>query len=470
MGFCMISQILKRFLTLSILLLAGCSTITELRLEMADKLFGREPLEVPAELVEFTATNRVRTAWSTQVGETERYDYTPALQAGYVYAVNTKGEITKLNAENGKQEWRVKATEPISGGVGAGGGLVLVGTSRGNVLAYDVSGNLLWTSHVSSEVLTAPRYFDGKVIVRCGDNQIYGLDAADGVRKWVYTRKVPALSLRSSAGIVVDSGAVYAGFAGGKMIALNADSGQLLWEATVATPKGVTEIERIADITSLPVIDGPIVYAVAYQGRVAAVDRRSGQVIWNREISSYTGMALGSDKLYVSHASGSFYSLDYTTGKTFWRQGDLLNRRLTMPLVMKNVVAVGDLEGYVHFMNPENGQFVARIQLGNKAIMSLIAGNESAQLLAATRDGGLYAVTVEESTAPASVESKQTAPLPVLEESDALLIDEKQPELIEQESTDEPSRSILFQEPKPLLFPDIQEGNSGPGINLPKSQ
>ncbi len=465
----MMSQILKRFLVLSVLLLTGCSALTELRLDMADKLFGREPLDMPAELADITATNDVQINWTSQLGETEDYDFTPALNAGYVYATNAKGELTKLNADNGKQEWRIDTKERISGGVGSGGGLVLVGTSRGDVLAYDVNGKFLWKSHVSSEVLSAPRYFEGKVIVRSGDNHIYGLDAADGVRKWVYTRKVPALSLRSSAGIVVDAGAVYAGYSGGKMIALNADSGQLLWEATVATPKGVTEIERIADITSLPVVAGPVVYAVAYQGRVAAVDRRTGQVLWNREISSYTGMAFGDNKLYVSHTLGSFYSLDYATGKTFWRQGDLLNRRLTTPLVMKDFIAVGDLEGYIHFINPENGQFAARIQVGNKAVMSLVEGNTPSQLIAATRNGGLYAVTIEGSAPTSSLtKPSESSALPDEEEKE-VSSDEDASEPESNEGSAEPSRSILFQKQEPLLFPDTQEG-SGPGIVLPKSQ
>ena len=463
----MISQILNRCVIVGVLLLTGCSALTELRLDMADKLFGREPLDMPAELPAITATNEVKVNWTSQLGNTDQYDFTPALDAGFIYATNAKGELAKLNADNGKQEWRVETEEPISGGVGSGGGLVLVGTNRGDVLAYDVSGKFVWKSHVSSEVLSAPRYFEGKVIVRSGDNYIYGLDAADGVRKWVYTRKVPALSLRSSAGIIVDGGAVYAGFPGGKMIALNADSGKLLWEATVATPKGVTEIERIADITSLPVVAGPVVYAVAYQGRIAAVDRRSGQVMWNRDISSYTGMTFSDNKLYVSHTLGSFYALDDATGKTFWRQGDLLNRRLTTPVVLKDFVAVGDLEGYVHFINLENGQFAARIQVGSKAVMSLIAGNSPSQLVAATRDGGLYAVSIEGSAVSTSIEPRQSAPSPTAEESEAKEPDDVQSQ--SSESAEEPSRSILFQKQQPLLFPETQEG-SGPGIVLPKSQ
>ncbi len=391
----MSQRLLKACFFVSVLLLVGCSTLTELRLDLADKLFGREPPNAPAELKEFKPSRQASIDWSNQLGKTGNYDLSPVLEAGFVYAADATGDLTKLDVETGSRSWLVNVEESISGGVGTGGGLVLVGTNRGNVLAYDVNGKLLWTSQLSSEILSAPQYFDGLVIVRSGDNHIYGLDAADGTRKWVYVRKVPALSLRSSAGIVVNKGTVYAGFSGGKMAAIRADNGRLLWETTVAIPKGVTEIERIADITSLPVVAGPVVYAVAYQGRIAAVDRVNGKVLWNRQISSYTGMSFDNEKLFVSHALGSIYSLDYATGRTFWRQGDLLNRRLTSPLSIGDMIVVGDLEGYLHFLNRDDGKFVTRIKIDGNAVMSLIAGQSSSQVIAATRDGGLYAVTVQ---------------------------------------------------------------------------
>ncbi len=170
---------------------------------------------------------------------------------------------------------------------------MLVGTPKGYVLAYDQAGKLLWKSKVSSEVLSVPRVQNDVVVIRAGDSRIFGLNAADGTRKWVYERATPTLSLRSSAGVVIDSGAAYAGFAGGKLIALRVDDGKVIWETSVAQPKGSTEIERIADITSLPVVDGPLVYAVAYQGKIAAIDRASGKVVWNRDISSYSGINVG---------------------------------------------------------------------------------------------------------------------------------------------------------------------------------
>jgi outer membrane protein assembly factor BamB len=449
------------------LFLVGCSTLTELRLDLADKVFGREPPNPPAELKEIVPSKTVKIVWSSQLGKTERYDYTPALEAGFVYAVNTQGDLVKLGAENGRQEWRVNADEAISGGVGVGGGLVLVGTNRGNVLAYDVSGKLVWKSQLSSEVLSAPRYFDGMVIARSGDNRIYGLDAVDGSRKWVYERKVPALSLRSTAGIVVDGGAVYAGFSGGKMAAVRADNGKLLWEATVAVPKGVTEIERIADITSLPVVAGPVVYAVAYQGRIAAVDRVNGKVLWNRQISSYSGIDFENEKIYVSHALGSVYSLDYATGRTFWRQGDLLNRRLTRPVATSEFIAVGDLEGYVHFIDLDDGKFVSRIKIDSEPVMALIYGSSSSQVIAATRNGGLYALSVEgNAISKSSVTNlRESTAEPETSETrgEALEIDS-----VDSDGEEDTPRSILFKKDS-MLLPD-SEVEPAPGIILPKSQ
>lgn len=375
--------------------LTACSALTEFRADMADKLFGEEPPNPPAELEDIKASYTAKVDWKFALGETARYDYTPALETGFVYGANMEGDVIKLDAAKGQQLWKTNIGETISGGVGTGGGLVLVGTNKGHVYALDVMGKPLWSSKLSSEILSVPRYFDGKVIVRTGDNRIYGIDAADGSRKWVYERTAPALTLRSSVGIIVDGGAVYAGYAGGKLAAIRADNGKLIWEATVAQPKGVTEIERIADITSLPFVDGPLVFAVAYQGRIAAIDRKNGQVLWNRDISSYNGLTAEDGKLFVSHTLGSAYSLDYENGRTFWRQGNLANRRLTKPLSMGPFIAVGDLEGYIHFLSRDEGSFVGRIKIDDNAVMSLVAGNSSSQLLAETRGGGLYAITVK---------------------------------------------------------------------------
>lgn len=376
-------------------LLAACTSLTDLKNDISERIFGRDELNPPAPLVEFQPTASARVLWSAKVGAAQRYDFSPAVEGGNVYAASAQGELVKLEADTGKEVWRIRSDEKFSAGVGLGADLVLLGTATGHVLAYDKQGRMLWKSKVSSEVLSVPRVHVDIVIVRAGDGRIFGLNAVDGSRKWVFQRSTPALTLRSSAGIVVADGVVYAGYAGGKLVAVKADDGSSLWEATVAQPKGTTEIERIADITSLPVIDGPAIFAAAYQGKVAGIDRASGRVGWSRDISSYTGIDISAGRLYISHPEGAVYSLDANSGRTFWRQGDLRYRQLSAPLSMGDLVAVGDLQGYVHFMQREDGAFAARVKTDDSAIMPQLTFMDGNRLLAQTRNGGLYAIALQ---------------------------------------------------------------------------
>lgn len=373
---------------------SACTTLTDLKTDISERMFGRDEVDPPAELVDFKPTISPKIVWTYKLGESGTADFLPATAEGFIYAASGDGSIARIDALNGKQVWKINVGERLTGGVGLGDQLVLVGTPSGYVLAYDLNGKLVWKSKVSSEVLSAPQVNNGVVVVRCGDSRIFGLNAKDGARKWVYERTTPTLALRSSAGVTIADGTVYAGFAGGKLVALRADDGNTLWEASVASPKGTTELERIADITSLPVVDGPLVYAAAYQGRVAAVDRNTGHVAWTRDISSYTGLGVEEARVYVSHITGAVFALDYSSGRTFWRQPDLKNRQLSAPLPMGGVVAVGDVEGYVHFMDREEGQFVARLQTEKSAIMPQPVALGTNGFLVQTRKGGLFAVSV----------------------------------------------------------------------------
>lgn len=400
---------------ISTLLLSSCSAVTEYRKDLADKWFGDPPADAPTPLEKLTPQLSAKVDWKANLGDITNYQYSPALSpGGMLYTNNSEGEVIKIDTSTGEEIWRINLNELISAGTEFAGGLVIVGTKKGALIALNVKGKELWRSFLSSEVSGTPRYSDGVVIARTGDNRIYGIDAADGSRKWVYERSAPALTLRSSAGLAVSDGAVYAGFAGGKFVAVRADNGKLLWQKTVAIPKGVTEIERITDITSPPFVDGPVVYTVAYQGKVAALDRRNGKVNWDRAISSYKGLSAENDKVFVSHTLGSIYALDSSTGRSFWRQADLLYRQATRPLVLADAIAVGDLEGYVHLLDKEVGALIGRIQLGSDPISSLIKGTNENQFIALTTDGQLYAVyidTIKASTSPAKQEKIKLDPV-----------------------------------------------------------
>ena len=387
-------MLLRTITLFAFALLTGCSSLTDLKTDISERMFGPEPKDPPMALADFKQKAPVKLLWSASIGEAEGYNFTPALDGKAVFAANAKGEITRVDAISGKQAWHINTGERISGGVGAGENLVLVGTPNGRVLAFDQSGKALWKAKVSSEVLSAPKVSAGTVVVRSGDSRIFGLSVADGKRIWVYERATPSLALRSSAGVALADGVAYVGFAGGKLVAIKVDDGKMLWEASVALPKGVTEIERIADITSLPVVEGRTVYAVAFQGRVAAVDRTNGRVLWNRDISSYTGLNAQDSKVFVTHSGGAVYALDYASGKSFWRQGGLLNRLVSAPLPIGEYVAVGDLEGYVHFLSREDGAFAARIQTDKTPVMAQPVEIGDGTLMVQTSGGGLYAIAL----------------------------------------------------------------------------
>ena len=241
---------------------------------------------------------------------------------------------------------------------------MLAGGAKGEMLALDrANGQLRWKALLTSEVVGQLLATTDIVIARTGDGNVQGLAVADGSRKWLYTRNLPALSLRGSGGMVVRDNVLYAGFPGGKLVALNAANGAQLWEATVAVPRGATELERVADVMGNPVVDERQVCAVAYQGRVACFDLRTGSQLWARDTSSNSGLAMDERNLYVTDDKDAVTAYDKTSGRAGWRQDKLAHRQVTAPLALGAWVIVADGEGYVHVLSPEDGSFMARAQL-----------------------------------------------------------------------------------------------------------
>lgn len=369
------------------MVLGGCSTL--------DKLnpFKSEPKIKPAELTAIQATAQLSVRWQVSIGEADDFVLTPAVVGESVIVAARDGTVARI--DNGRQSWRISAGEKLAGGVGADRGLVVVGTEKGQVMAFDAeSGKPRWTARVSSEVLAAPAVSADLVAVRTVDARIVGLDPVDGKRRWVYQRVTPALTLRSSVGMLMVDNTVLAGFPGGKLVAINGKNGAALWEATVAVPKGATELERVADITSLPVADEREVCAVAYQGRVACFERATGSQVWARDISSSAGLDMDKTRVYVSDDKGTVQAFARDGGASLWKQDKLKNRGLSRPTVLGRRVAVADFQGFVHLLDVEDGAFAARAATDGSVIRAdaqRIAGG----LVVQTRKGGVVALAVQ---------------------------------------------------------------------------
>jgi outer membrane protein assembly factor BamB len=333
--------------------------------------------------------------WQFSMGSTPPpSDLTPAIADGSVFVASQNGAITRYDGVSGKQLWRVQAGEVLTGGVGTDGLLVAVGTPKGNVIAFDGQGKKLWTAVVTSEVLSPPAIVGGVVVVRSSDSRIVGLNAADGKKLWTVQRAAPALVARSNAGVAVAEGTIFAGFAGGKLLAITASNGATKWEATVSTPRGTTELERISDVTSVPeVLDG-LVCAVAFQGKLSCFEAVSGNPVWSHDVSSAAGLGLDIRYVYVADDRGLVQAFDRATGASAWKQDRLTLRHLTAPVSQGRFVVVGDVEGYIHFLNREDGSFAGRIATdGSQVITGMKIADQV--LIAQTRKGGLFAVTAQ---------------------------------------------------------------------------
>jgi outer membrane protein assembly factor BamB len=302
--------------------------------------------------------------------------------------------VARIDAAKGQQRWRVSLRVRLSGGVGSDGRLAVVASEEGEVFALDAdSGKVRWRAQVSSEVLTAPKVGEGLAIVRSADSRIYAFGADDGKRRWVYQRATQSLIVRSPAGITLGDESVYAGFSGGKLVALALGNGGLRWEATVALPKGATELERVTDIVGDPAVEGREVCAAAYQGRVACFDTQNGSQLWARELSSLSGVSADARFAFVSDDKGSVQAFDRSTGRSLWKQDRLSYRQLSLPLPLGGEIAVGDLQGYVHFLARDSGAFVARAATDGSAIRAAPLRLPDA-LLVQTANGGLYALAL----------------------------------------------------------------------------
>jgi len=353
-----------------------------------------KPSVSPARLVDFKPGAEIVVRWHADVGDGGGSVLSPAVTREAVFAASSKGKLYRLDRNTGKQVWRIDSGFDITGGIGAGEGLVLVGGEKGQLAAFDEdSGRQLWQVTVSSDVLSAPAVADGIVVVRTGNQRITGLSTKDGSRLWLYERATPTLIVRSHAGVVIRNGLVYAGFAAGKLAAINLKNGVVVWESSVSQPRGNTELERISDITSLPVVDDAQVCAVAFQGRLACFDAVQGGALWTRDVSSDKGLALSGKMLYVTDADSNVLAMDKSTGASVWKNTQLSLRKATAVYPLDDYLLLGDYEGYLHALKGEDGSFVARRPTDGDAIQTpAVTLGDGA--LVQTSDGDLYSVVI----------------------------------------------------------------------------
>jgi outer membrane protein assembly factor BamB len=378
-------------------LLTACAGVNLNPLEW----FGDDEVNPPKELVEIAEEVRLRRLWSVNVGNGQGDNYTriiPAVDRGVVYAASENGTVVAVDLSSGDVIWRERLEDvTLTGGVGAGGGLVAVGTRDAEVVALDQQdGSVRWITPVTSEVVAAPTTNGDIVVVQTVDDKVAGLEASNGERRWIYESTQPALTLRgTSRPVITSAGSVIAGFSNGTLVSVSASDGVWRWEERIAVPEGRYDIERVIDVDGDLLVDGSRILASSYQGNLMALDILTGRIVWGLEgTSSYHGLARGFGNLYYSDDESLVVAIRDNSEDVVWCNEDLQFRQITAPTAITNYVAVADFEGYIHLLSQIDGRIVGRVRVDSDGVRSNLI-NSNGRLIAYGNSGTLAAYSIQ---------------------------------------------------------------------------
>jgi len=329
---------------------------------------NKDNTEPPAELTDIEYDVPLQLNWSLDTRAAKNrasYRLRPLIIGDRIYSIDTGGTVVCVDLVNGRKLWKFDTELAPITGLG-GNDQILIATSQdGDIVAFEESDDelvKLWGIRVESEIRATPVVDNDQVFVRSVDGKLRSLAIADGAEQWVVSRRVPALSLTGNSEPLVAGPLVFTGFDDGKVIAYERASGQIRWESTISAPSGRTEIERLVDVDGRFVLSNGVIYVASFQGRLAAIQAVSGDLLWSREFSSYQPIAIDDDALYLSADDSHLWAIDRRTGSAFWKQDVLHARKITAPTIIGDNLVVADLDGYLHWFSRSEGTLLGRIR------------------------------------------------------------------------------------------------------------
>ena len=393
--FLSLKRIRISILCLMLSVVTGCGFSDWVRNPFGDD----EDPRAPAELLDVVSEATINRNWRINVGNGQGDNYkklTPVVDGGFVFAASDDGEIIAVNTINGDLMCQTEVENSITGGVGAGDGIVMIGTEAAELIVFNQSnGEEVWRASVSSEILSQPKTNGDIVVAQTVDGKLIALNREDGMQRWTYETTLPALTLRgTSSPILTPEGTVVAGFSNGILVSVAAEDGVYVWEERVAVPDGQYDIERVIDVDGELLVDGSRILAASYQGNLMAFDIASGQIVWGMEASSYHGMDRGFGNIYYSDDKSHLIALRNNSSDVVWQNEELQYRDLTAPKTISNYVAIADYEGYLHLVSQIDGRIVGRTRIDNDGIRSSLIDDDG-KLIVYGNSGSLVSLTIE---------------------------------------------------------------------------
>jgi outer membrane protein assembly factor BamB len=348
--------------------------ITALILLTACNRFGENNLPEPTVLEAFSPTVNTTLLWSHSVGSgvaEQALRFVMASAQDRIFTTDAKGHVEATEASTGRLLWKHDLKTSVSSGIAVSGSLVAIVGENATLTVLDASeGKILWTAELPNQALAVPTITQDKIFVKTIDEQVLAFDTQTGKLLWTFAAASQQLILRFGSSPIVAGDKLIIGSVSGKVFALNIDDGSILWEQIIAVPNGITDVQQMVDIDMNPVVDKENIYVASYQGNLAALDLSTGTVLWHKEFSSFTGLAIKEDNLYITDANSNLYQIDKSNGNIVWKQDKLAFRWITAPVLLDQFILVADQSGYVHILSDETGHFAGRINTGKDPILS----------------------------------------------------------------------------------------------------
>ena len=373
----------------SVMFLASCSSLESLKFWDNDEI----DLDEPRPLNTITNKFEAKRNWEIKFnGENSLGNFIPAFSGDNLFASDSSGNIKSISASSGKVNWDIESNF-LSSGIAAGFGILIVSDLDGNVIAIDQKdGSELWSVNVKGEVL-APAAIDAKfIIVKTGSGDLMALDKITGEIKWSYRSKLPTLTIRGSSSPVIFENQIYATFDNGRLGVFQIDSGFPVWDGAISYVSGASELENIIDADSNPVIDSGLVFTTNYQGNLNIFDIAQKRPVWNSKSSSFQSPVVTSNMILVVQEDGSILSFSLADLSPSWVSKDYLRRQLSNGVIFKNLMLVGDLEGYIHAVNPLTGLTLGRRKVSRKPIISIVTFREFAYVV--DQESNIFAINL----------------------------------------------------------------------------
>lgn len=324
-------------------------------------------LPEPTALIAFEPQVQLVKSWSVSVGEGTNVGGSamqPVLLGDAVFTASGK-QLGSFSSETGKVNWQLELEDTIAAGVGYDNERLFVVTRNGKLIVVsNLDGSILWQVNTSSEALAAPQANSQIAVVQTVDGKVSAYALDDGKFQWSYTANLPSLTLRGTSTPFVNEIYTYAGFASGKLVALDNQTGNVVWQKTIGVAQGRSEIERLVDVDGALTLVDDLLYVTSYQGNIAAIDALTGTVRWQQPVSSISGAALVGNAVLVVDAQDVVLAYDRKLGHVLWQNDALKHRSLSSPMELANQVLVVDSKGYGHLLQLNDGEFLGRQKLG----------------------------------------------------------------------------------------------------------